>query len=283
MARFCGKCGSAASEKATFCNKCGGRLLQKSSIRYSYEDNARPANPYQGQATEAPAEPAPSGRNKAVGVQPAVHSAGRKEAPKRTPAAPKAPAAATPYTPPSADTERPLFAALEEDPVTRARASVRNFSLWAAGIVLMPIPFGDLVLLIPVQSAMVLSVARIFGVQDPPEKILAYIAATSGVSVFGQVTMLIVANLFPIVGKLVSAPFIYGWTYGLGEVSIRYFQSQGQITGEEMKAVFKQASSSAHKAYSKEKKVNKDEAMDNLRDHLPQEEYDRLRSKFGTT
>jgi uncharacterized protein (DUF697 family) len=274
MARFCGKCGCPANDKATFCNKCGERLLQKQSIRFSYGDVEKPSNPYEG-GTET------TGPKPPLGVQPAVGRPGKK--------VPKPPPALTPPPSKSSDVStpappRPSYAAAvtDEDAVTKAKATVRNFSLWAAGIVLMPIPFGDLVLLIPVQSAMILSVARTFGVQDPPEKILAYIAATSGVSVFGQVTMLIVANLFPIVGKLVSAPFIYGWTYGLGEVSIRYFQSQGQISGDEMKQVFKQASSQAHKTYKKEKKAGKEESLDALKDHLAPEEYDRLRNKFGS-
>lgn len=284
MARFCGKCGSAANDKATFCNKCGERLLQKKSIRYSYDDKVKPANPYQGEA----AAPSSGGRAPNVGVQPAKHKAGQKMAPPpRASSPPPSSGGSNPYVasaPPPAspvsDSARPLYSAVEEDPETRARNTVRNFSLWAAGIVLMPIPFGDLVLLIPVQSAMVLNVARIFNVQDPPEKVLAYIAATSGVSVFGQVTMLIVKNLFPFVGGLVAAPFIYGWTYGLGEVAIRYFQTQGAISGDEMKAVFKQASKQAHKTYGKEKKVTKEESLESLKDYISPEEYDRLRNKF---
>jgi uncharacterized protein (DUF697 family) len=271
-------------------------LQQKQAIRFSYDDRSTPSNPFQADAA-TPTAPQPK-----PGVQPAVNRPGQRVTPPPA-AAPnyptrpdtyptrpdEAPVSFAPSTPPvysspsSYDSSRPPFAALEEDPLERAHATVRSFSLWAAGIVLFPVPFSELVLLIPVQTAMILSLARIFGVQDPPEKILAYIAATSGVSVFGQVTMLIVINLFPFVGKLVGAPFIYGWTYGLGEVAIRYFQSQGQITGDEMKAVFKQASSTAHKTYSKDKhKVGKEESLNALRDHLSPEEYERLRNKFGT-
>jgi uncharacterized protein (DUF697 family) len=307
MARFCGKCGAAANEKATFCNKCGNRLLQKATIRYSYNDSPAPQNPYSAQV-----EGGRSGGRKGapIGVQPAVTRPGEKVAPPppppyRPPAytppepAPAAPtyAAASPvtpssYSPPSStgssrssasfsDLDHPNFASIDEDPVEKARAIVRSFSAWCAGIVLIPVPFSDLVLLIPVQTAMILRISRVFGVQDPPERILAYIAATSGVSVFGQVTMLIVANLFPIIGKLVSAPFVYGWTYGLGEVAIRYFESQGTISGEEMKRVFKEANTQAYRQYKQERpRMSKEESLSALRDHLAPEEYERLRNKF---
>lgn len=303
MARFCGKCGQAANEKATFCNKCGNRLLQKQTIRYSYDDAPSPQNPYSSQV-----EPGPGGRRgkgQPVGVQPAVTRTGKKVTPppppspsytppEPTPAAPTY-ASAAPVTPSayssnanSASAPRlsdidnpPLFSSMDEAPVEKARAIVRSFSAWCAGIVLIPVPFSDLVMLIPVQTAMILKISRVFGVQDPPERILAYIAATSGVSVFGQVTMLIVANLFPIIGKLVSAPFVYGWTYGLGEVAIRYFESQGTISGDEMKRVFKEANTQAYRTFKQEKpRVSKEESLNALRDQLSPEEYERLRNKF---
>lgn len=303
MARFCGKCGAAANEKATFCNKCGDRLLQRQAIRYSQGDKQPPKNPYSSQVEATGTPRGKSGRTKGqpIGVQPAKSRPGVSMAPPpppeyappafEPPPATPSYAYASPVTPSSLSSnhalsgadayEPPTFAQIDEDPVEKARGVVRSFSLWCAGIVLIPVPFSDLVLLIPVQTAMILKISRIFNVQDPPERILAYIAATSGVSVFGQVTMLIIANLFPIIGKLVSAPFVYGWTYGLGEVAIRYFESQGTLSGDEMKRVFKEASKQAYKTYKKERPpVSKEDSLASLREHLSPEEYERLRNKF---
>ncbi|NDD28193.1 MAG: hypothetical protein EB084_08000 [Proteobacteria bacterium] len=296
MARFCGKCGTAANEKATFCNKCGNRLQQSKAIRFTHDTAATPQNPYSAEVDGG------SGRRKGgapIGVQPAVSKPGQKVTPP-SPAAPPqaspayasasfvtpssyAPGSQTAQPPTFSDLDRPTFDSIDGDPVERARAIVRSFSAWSAGIVLTSflLPFSDLVLLIPVQTAMILRVSRVFGVQDPPERILAYIAATSGVSVFGQVTTLIVANLFPFVGKFVSAPFVYGWTYGLGEVAIRYFESQGTLSGDEMKQVFKEANKEAYRSYKKSKpSVSQQESLDALKDHLSKDEYERLRTKF---
>lgn len=164
----------------------------------------------------------------------------------------------------------------------RAKETVVNFSLWAAGIVLVPIPFSDLILLMPIQSAMVIAVGRIFGVKDTPERILAIIAGACGASVFGQITTLLVANLIPVIGKVISAPFVFGWTYGLGEVAIRYFESQGQASSDELKQIYKKASKEASRGYdSKKTRVAPGEALNNLRDYMSEEEYQKIRERFG--
>lgn len=197
------------------------------------------------------------------------------------------------YTPPlyepsnRADASRPLPPLSFDAPVAggntreRARDIARSFSLWAAGIVLFPIPFSDLVLLMPIQTAMVISIGKAYGVKDPPEKTLAHIAAACGASVFGQITTLFVSNLIPIIGKLVSAPFVYGWTYGLGEVAIRYFESQGQLSGDEMKSLFRQVSKEATRGFKASDVTQARESMDHLREHLSEEDYRKLRSRFG--
>lgn len=163
----------------------------------------------------------------------------------------------------------------------KARDIARSFAISAAGIVLVPLPFSDLVFLMPIQTAMVLSIGKAYNVKDPPEKTLAHISAACGASVFGQITTLFVANLIPIIGKLVSAPFVYGWTYGLGEVAIRYFEAQGELQGDELKAVFKKVSRDATRAFRKKEVKNVEESFSHLRDHLSPEEYEKLRKRFS--
>ncbi len=163
----------------------------------------------------------------------------------------------------------------------KARDIARSFALSAAGIVLVPIPFSDLVLLMPIQTAMVLAIGKAFNVKDPPEKTLAHIAAACGASVFGQITTLFVANLLPIIGKLVSAPFVYGWTYGLGEVAIRYFESQGEMEQDEMKSLFKKVSRDATRAFRKDEVEPVESSFGHLRDHLSEDDYRKLRERFS--
>lgn len=186
------------------------------------------------------------------------------------------------------DASRPLpplsFGAAPSSPANareKARDIARSFAISAAGIVLVPLPFSDLVFLMPIQTAMILSIGKAYNVKDPPEKTLAHISAACGASVFGQITTLFVANLIPIIGKLISAPFVYGWTYGLGEVAIRYFEAQGQMQGDELKDVFRKVSRDATRAFRKNDVKDADASFSYLREHLSEEEYQKLRKRFS--
>lgn len=188
----------------------------------------------------------------------------------------------------ASDASRPLpplsFGASADTPHgarEKARDIARSFAISAAGIVLVPLPFSDLVFLMPIQTAMILSIGKAYNVKDPPEKTLAHISAACGASVFGQITTLFVANLIPIIGKLVSAPFVYGWTYGLGEVAIRYFEAQGELKGDELKAVFKKVSRDATRAFRKNEVKDVENSFAHLKDHLSPEEYEKLRKRFS--
>ncbi len=163
----------------------------------------------------------------------------------------------------------------------RAHESIMNFSLWSAGIVLFPIPFSDLILLMPIQSAMVINIGKIYNVKEPPERLLALLAGACGATVFGQITMLFCANLIPVIGKLIAAPFVFGWTYGMGEVAVRYFESKGQATDDELKSLFKKASKEASKSYDKTKQIKPSEALNNIREYVSEEEYNKIRERFG--
>lgn len=164
----------------------------------------------------------------------------------------------------------------------RAKAydTVTTFSLWCAGLVLLPMPFLDIVFLLPIQSAMVIAVGKVYGVKQTPDKVIATLAGVCGLTVFGQITTLALANCLPIVGKLLSAPFVFGWSYGMGEVAIRFFESKGKATKSELKQIFKKASKEASKHFDKSK-VNAQEALDNIRNYVSEDEYRKIRERFG--
>ena len=305
MPKFCPLCGRQAKEMAKFCSGCGSKFSSAA---------AAPPPPAAYQPPSAGVySPPPTG-----GQEPAWRDAGAEswspESPgPSNPAAPPqfwesydyqspspgTPAAAAGYSAPGyeypgsstnyrpADASRPLPPLSFEAPASphksrdRAREIARNFSLWAAGIVLFPIPFSDLVLLMPIQTAMVIYIGKAYGVKDPPEKMLAHIAAACGASVFGQITPLVVTNLIPIIGKMVSAPFVYGWTYGLGEVAMRYFESQGEISKDEMKSLFKQVSREATRSFRTSEVKDARNSLDHLKDHLSEDDYQKLRSRFS--
>jgi uncharacterized protein (DUF697 family) len=274
MAKFCPNCGHQAKDTAKFCSGCGsGFPAQVAAAPAAAEEW-----PSMDAAAPAAADYAPPQYWESY------------DYPSSGPAAPNYPPASS-YQPPvyqqRVDASRPLPPLSFDSPSSlqaprdKARDIARSFSLWAAGIVLFPIPFSDLVLLMPIQTAMVISIGKAYGVKDPPEKTLAHIAAACGASVFGQITTLFVSNLIPIIGKLVSAPFVYGWTYGLGEVAIRYFETQGQVSTDEMKSLFKQVSKEATRGFRPSDVSKARESVDHLREHLSEEDYRKLRARFG--
>ena len=296
------------SSTARFCNRCGGRLRQKEALRPSGEAPAAPSAPLPAETlptwdgwqpapppaapAPAPAAPAPFAAAPAPPPAPEVPPPPQYWESYDYPSRPEAAGSAPPawdYEPRlPRDASRPLPPLSQVLPpdveATRERAHeiVLNFSLWAAGIVLFPVPFSDLVLLMPVQSAMVIAIGRAYGIKDPPEKVLAILAGACGASVFGQITTLFVANLIPIIGKFISAPFVFGWTYGLGEVAIRYFESQGEASSDELRQIFKKASKDASKNYGGDARVEPREALDNIRDYVSEEEYRKIRERFGS-
>jgi len=303
MARFCPKCGTSVNPTARFCNRCGGRLRLKEATHPSAETPATP----EAIPTWSGWEPSPAPETPAPPPPPAVTAASAPE-PSVPPTESTPPQYWESYDFPSQsggaapaqptwdgyesrlprDASRPLPPLSQvlppdlEETRERAHEVVLNFSLWAAGIVLFPVPFSDLVLLMPVQSAMVISIGRAYGLKDPPEKVLAILAGACGASVFGQITVLFVANFIPILGKFISAPFVFGWTYGLGEVAMRYFESQGEASPDELRKIFEKASKEASRNYGSGNRVQPNQALDNIRDYVSEEEYRKIRERFGS-
>lgn len=300
MTIYCDNCGAQAKPNAKFCGQCGNRLGAPNPVH----PPAAPAAPSVGtvrpSAGEAqqfsspppmenvPSSPPPPQYWESYDYPSVDPNRPRDwiETSERGPQAPPPPRNPTP-TFRASDASRPLpplsFGGAQAPAGARekARDIARSFAISAAGIVLVPLPFSDLVFLMPIQTAMILSIGKAYNVKDPPEKTLAHISAACGASVFGQITTLFVANLIPIIGKLVSAPFVYGWTYGLGEVAIRYFEAQGELQGDELRDVFRKVSKDATRAFRKNDIKDVEASFSHLKDHLPEDEYQKLRKRFS--
>ncbi len=301
---FCTECGARLNPSAKFCNQCGFKVRGSSPEEHSpknFSPSAQsgsatvdsgydvevPDSAYAG-SDRYPSLWENSKQNAPSAGGPSSRPVLMKDASRPLPSLAEVGFQPTGQEGRSNKYARPAEADRKQRPYRRspealreeARQVVKNFSLWCAGVVLFPVPFYDLVLLMPIQTGMIMSIGRVYKNQDPPEKVLANIAAACGASVFGQITTLVVANVIPIIGKLVSAPFIYGWTYGMGEVAIRYFESEGKMGQDEMKEVFRQVSRDATKAFSREDVQAQGDSLEKLREHLSPEEYEKLRKKF---
>lgn len=98
-----------------------------------------------------------------------------------------------------------------------ARIVAIGFSFLAAILVLIPLPFTDLLAMIPLQFALVTAMRKLSGQSLDPR---GAGKLALGYALLGAVLSFLVANLIPLFGKLFVAPFAALWCYGLAEISL---------------------------------------------------------------
>ena len=98
-----------------------------------------------------------------------------------------------------------------------ARLVALGFAATAALVVLFPLPFTDLLAMIPVQFLLVMVMRKMSGQSLHP---LGAGKLVIGYALIGTVLSFLVANLIPFVGKLFVAPFAALWCYGLAEITL---------------------------------------------------------------
>lgn len=115
---------------------------------------------------------------------------------------------------------------------------IRSAALLAGAISAEPLPFADLLLITPLQVKMVLHIGKIHGFDITPARareIVQELGATVAYGMVARQVMRGVAKLaLPVIGGLITAPAVYGWTYALGRTSEVYFQRKatGQPFGK---------------------------------------------------
>ena len=134
----------------------------------------------------------------------------------------------------------------------------------ASAVAVQPIPFVDIVLISPIQIALVQAIGRIHGHKLDKRSILEMLN-TFGASILSQNIILSAAKFIPFVGWILSISMAYALTYAIAEVSDIYFRSGRTVDIEELKQIFKRI--------YKEKKTEKEKehkANDALKDKLEQ-------------
>ena len=107
-----------------------------------------------------------------------------------------------------------------------AEALTRTVAGIAGAVALQPLPIADFALLMPLQTALVLKLARIYQVP------LSWRQgqAIAGVTVTGLLAKRLVgavAKLVPVAGTLVSVPVAYGVTWAMGQAAAAHFAAGG--------------------------------------------------------
>lgn len=109
---------------------------------------------------------------------------------------------------------------------------IRNAALLSGAVAVEPLPFADLLLITPLQIKMVLHVGKVYGFEITSERareIMQELGATVAYGMVARQFMRGIAKLaLPLVGGLITAPAVYGWTYALGRLSEQYFEQKRQ-------------------------------------------------------
>ena len=105
---------------------------------------------------------------------------------------------------------------------------VKSAALLSGAIAVEPIPFADILLITPVQAKMVLHIGKIYGFEVSGARaaeIARELGATLAYGFAARQVMRGVAKLaLPLIGGLITAPAVYGWTFALGRVAQQYFE-----------------------------------------------------------
>jgi len=133
--------------------------------------------------------------------------------------------------------------------------------------------------MIPLQCIMVITIGRKYDRNIDFETAKALIVTIAGGFLGRQICSTLI-KLIPAVGGMISAPFSYGWTFGIGEMAILYFETQGKIKPEDLREGFKKVRENAEKRYSEEI-TDVDEVLEKIRSYMPEEEYLNLREKIS--
>ncbi|THF88964.1 DUF697 domain-containing protein [Deinococcus sp. KSM4-11] len=105
---------------------------------------------------------------------------------------------------------------------------IKSAALLAGAIAVEPIPFADILLITPVQAKMVLHIGKVYGFDITPERSLEIVRELGVTVAYGVAARQVMRGLaklaLPIIGGLITAPAVYGWTFALGRVAQNYFE-----------------------------------------------------------
>lgn len=132
-----------------------------------------------------------------------------------------------------------------------AARDVINMASYACAVVAVsPVPFSDAVLMLPVQSAMVMTIGHIYGrkvTQALAKELIVELATTAGA---GMLARQGIKMLLPMVGALLTVPAAFAANWGIGRVAVEYFRNPG-APQDHLNRVFENAKAEGAKMFSR--------------------------------
>ena len=133
-----------------------------------------------------------------------------------------------------------------------SRDVVNLCSYACAAVAVSPIPFSDAVIMLPIQSAMVITIGHIYGRKvtgaDAKDLILE-LGATAG---FGMLARQGIKALLPIIGALLTIPAAFAANWAIGKVATEYFRVPG-TSRERLRQIYNDAKKEGASMFSKDR------------------------------
>jgi uncharacterized protein (DUF697 family) len=144
--------------------------------------------------------------------------------------------------------------ASDEEKQKAIKEVIQVCAVAAAAVTIQPFPVADVLLMSPIQIAMVQAIGRVHGHKLDKKSVLE-IMSTVGASIVMQNVIMAAAKLVPILGSVVAISMGYALTYAIGEVSDYYFKNGRGVSSDELKSRFK-------KVYDEKKAEKERQAKD---------------------
>ncbi len=132
-----------------------------------------------------------------------------------------------------------------------ARDVVNLCSYGCAVVAVSPIPFSDAIVMLPIQTAMVITVGHIYGrkvTNADAKDLVVELGATAGL---GMLARQGIKALLPVVGALLTIPAAFAASWAMGRVAMEYFRTPG-ASSDKLKQVYADAKREAASLFSKE-------------------------------
>jgi uncharacterized protein (DUF697 family) len=142
---------------------------------------------------------------------------------------------------------------VEQDSTAREVVDICAYGGCLSAVV--PIPLADLAILLPVHSAMVMTIGHVYGrsiTQTEAKRLAVELGAVAGMSFAGVAALGALKRLLlPGVGGLLSIPASFALTWGLGRAAIAYF-ADPTLSRDDLKRVFDEALREGRSVFSPE-------------------------------
>jgi uncharacterized protein (DUF697 family) len=122
----------------------------------------------------------------------------------------------------------------------------------AAALTLIPLPLTSLA--VPgIHVGMVVGLGQLYGrdlSKDGAGELIVRVGATVGMSFVGtRVAIHVAKAIIPFAPGLLGAPFMFASTLGLGAVAKAYFERQGELSDDDIRAIYRDTLQSARKSF----------------------------------